>query len=192
MGKLKIECLQRKLKINKLAKAVYTVLEQTANLKAEVVFESGAEMTDLNRSSRGVDSITDVLSFPSLEGIKGEVLRRDKCNTELDGRYVFIGSIVLCDEKIRAQAAELNHSEEEERDYLIIHGLMHLMGYDHMTEEDKKEMREKEKAVVKLLIDKKVKPFYVKPQNPRKVAEEENNDNADKAIEQRAEENITE
>lgn len=197
MGKLKIECLQRKLKINKLAKAVYTVLGQTANLKAEVVFESGAEMTDLNRSSRGVDSITDVLSFPSLEGIKGEVLRRDKCNTELDGRYIFIGSIVLCDEKIRAQAAELNHSEEEERDYLIIHGLMHLMGYDHMTEEDKKEMREKEKAVVKLLIDKKVKPFYVKPQKPRKAVAEanndnENNDNADKAIEQSAEENITE
>lgn len=192
MGKLKIECLQRKLKINKLAKAVYTVLGQTANLKAEAVFESGAEMTDLNRSARGVDSITDVLSFPSLEGIKGEVLRRDKCNTELDGRYIFIGSIVLCDEKIRAQAAELNHSEEEERDYLIIHGLMHLMGYDHMTEEDKKEMREKEKAVVKLLIEKKVKPFYVKPQKPRKAAGEANSDNADKTTGQSAEEKIKE
>lgn len=192
MGKLKIECLQRKLKINKLAKAVYTVLGQTANLKAEAVFESGAEMTDLNRSARGVDSITDVLSFPSLEGIKGEVLRRDKCNTELDGRYIFIGSIVLCDEKIRAQAAELNHSEEEERDYLIIHGLMHLMGYDHMTEEDKKEMREKEKAVVKLLIEKKVKPFYVKPQKPRKAEGEMNSDNADKTTGQSTEEKIKE
>lgn len=188
MGKLKIECLQRKLKIKKLAKAVYTVLGQTANLKAEAVFESGTEMTDLNRSARGVDSITDVLSFPSLEGIKGEVLRREKCNTELDGRYIFIGSIVLCDEKIRAQAAELNHSEEEERDYLIIHGLMHLMGYDHMTDEDKKEMREKEKAVVRLLIDKKVKPFYVKPQKTRKPAETTAIKNAEAAEEKSAEE----
>lgn len=188
MGKLKIECLQRKLKIKKLAKAVYTVLGQTANLKAEAVFESGTEMTDLNRSARGVDSITDVLSFPSLEGIKGEVLRREKCNTELDGRYIFIGSIVLCDEKIRAQAAELNHSEEEERDYLIIHGLMHLMGYDHMTDEDKKEMREKEKAVVRLLIDKKVKPFYVKPQKTCKPAETTTIKNAEAAEEKSAEE----
>ncbi len=157
MGKLKIECLQKKLKVKKLAKAVYVVLGQTANIKAEVVFESGKEMTDLNRSARGVDSITDVLSFPSLDGIKGEVLQREKCNTELDGKYIFIGSIVLCEEKIRAQAAELGHSEEEERDYLIIHGLMHLMGYDHMTESDKKEMREKEKAVIAYFekIDKK-------------------------------------
>ena len=128
--------------------------EKTKGLKAEVVFESGKEMTDLNRTARGVDSVTDVLSFPSLEGIKGEILERDKCNTELDGKYIFIGSIVLCDEKIRAQAQELGHSEEEERNYLIIHGLMHLMGYDHMTEEDKKEMREKEKAAVELLAQK--------------------------------------
>ena len=154
MGKLKIECLQRKLKVKKLAAAVYQVLGQKAKLKAEVVFESGKEMTDLNRTARGVDSVTDVLSFPSLEGIKGEILERDKCNTELDGKYIFIGSIVLCDEKIRAQAQELGHSEEEERNYLIIHGLMHLMGYDHMTEEDKKEMREKEKAAVELLAQK--------------------------------------
>lgn len=154
MGKLKIECLQRKLKVKKLAAAVYQVLGQKAKLKAEVVFESGKEMTDLNRTARGVNSVTDVLSFPSLEGIKGEILERDKCNTELDGKYIFIGSIVLCDEKIRAQAQELGHSEEEERNYLIIHGLMHLMGYDHMTAEDKKEMREKEKAAVELLAQK--------------------------------------
>ena len=157
MGKLKIECLQRKVKLNNLAKAVYNVLGQKENLKAELVFETGADMTDLNRTARGVNSVTDVLSFPSLDGIKGEILRREKCNTELDGRYIFIGSIVLCDDKIRAQAEELGHSEEEERDYLVIHGLMHLMGYDHMTEEDKREMREKEKAAVSLLAVRKEK-----------------------------------
>ena len=173
MGKLKIECLQRKLKVKKLAKAVYTVLGQKAKLKAEVVFESGKEMTDLNRTARGVDSVTDVLSFPSLDGIKGEVLERDKCNTELDGKYIFIGSIVLCDEKIRAQAQELGHSEEEERNYLIIHGLMHLMGYDHMTEEDKKEMREKEKAVVELLAQKSGRKGKEKSCEAEKEVEEE-------------------
>ena len=98
----------------------------------------------------------DVLFLQQFFG-KGEILRREKCNTELDGRYIFIGSIVLCDDKIRAQAEELGHSEEEERDYLVIHGLMHLMGYDHMTEEDKREMREKEKAAVSLLAVRKEK-----------------------------------
>ena len=171
MGKLKIECLQRKVKLKNLAKAVYTVLGQKENLKAELVFETGADMTDLNRTARGVNSVTDVLSFPSLDGIKGEILRREKCNTELDGRYIFIGSIVLCDEKIRAQAEELGHSEEEERDYLVIHGLMHLMGYDHMTEEDKREMREKEKAAVSLMaVKKEKKRLYLFGRKNKKTA----------------------
>ena len=171
MGKLKIECLQRKVKLKNLAKAVYTVLGQKENLKAELVFETGADMTDLNRTARGVNSVTDVLSFPSLDGIKGEILRREKCNTELDGRYIFIGSIVLCDDKIRAQAEELGHSEEEERDYLVIHGLMHLMGYDHMTEEDKREMREKEKAAVSLMaVKKEKKRLYLFGRKNKKAA----------------------
>lgn len=151
MGKLVIESLQKKIKLRKLAKAVYVVLGQKARLKAELVFETEDGIHTLNRTARGVDSVTDVLSFPSMDGIKGEILEREKCFTELEGRYIFIGSIVLCEDKIRAQAAELGHSEERERDYLIIHGLMHLFGYDHMTEEDKKEMREKEKAVAALL-----------------------------------------
>ena len=53
----------------------------------------------------------------------------------------------MCEEKIRAQAKEYGHSEEEEREFLIVHGLLHLFGYDHMTEQDKKEMREKEKEI---------------------------------------------
>ena len=53
----------------------------------------------------------------------------------------------MCEEKIRAQAIEYGHSEEEEREYLITHGLLHLFGYDHMNDADKKEMREIEKQV---------------------------------------------
>lgn len=151
MGKLVIESLQRKLKLRKLAKAVYTVLGQKAKIKAELVFESEDGIQILNKRERGVDSVTDVLSFPSLDGIKGVVLKPENCFTEMDGGYIFIGSIVLCEEKIKEQAAEIGHSEEREMQYLIIHGLMHLFGYDHMTEEDKAEMREKEKEAIALL-----------------------------------------
>lgn len=151
MGKLVIESLQKKLKLRKLAKAVYTVLGQKAKIKAELVFESEDGIQILNKRERGVDSVTDVLSFPSLDGIKGVVLKPENCFTEMDGGYIFIGSIVLCEEKIKEQAAEIGHSEERETQYLIIHGLMHLFGYDHMTDEEKAEMREKEKEVIALL-----------------------------------------
>lgn len=147
MAKLKIECFDKKVKLRKLAKAVYKTLGQTAYFKVELVFQDGEGITALNRNTRGVDSVTDVLSYPSLDGIKGKVLKPEDCPTELEGKYIFLGSIVLCEDKIRMQAEEYGHSEEEEREYLIVHGLLHLFGYDHMNEEDKKEMRELEKEI---------------------------------------------
>lgn len=151
MGKLTIECLDRRLHVGAVAKAVYTVTGQKANLKAEVVFDSESDMRYLNNAERGIDKVTDVLSFPSMDNIKGKVLLPEVCRTEMDGKYIFIGSIVLCDEKIKAQAKEFGHSAVRERNYLIIHGLLHLLGYDHMTEEDKREMRGKEKEVMAIL-----------------------------------------
>ena len=151
MGRIFIECLDRKLKLRKVAKAVYRALGQISRFKVELVFQDGEDMHNLNKTTRGVDSITDVLSYPTLDGIRGKIVRPQDCPTELEGRYIFIGSIVLCDEKIRAQAEEYGHSEEREREYLIIHGLLHLFGYDHMTDFDKKEMRDLEKKIVSLL-----------------------------------------
>lgn len=151
MGKLAIECLDRRIKVGEVAKAVYTVTGQTANLKAEIIFDSESDMRTLNNTERGIDKVTDVLSFPSMDNIKGVVLRPEICRTEMDGRYIFIGSIVLCDERIKIQAKEFGHSAVRERNYLIVHGLLHLLGYDHMTESDKREMREKEKEVLKML-----------------------------------------
>lgn len=157
MGKLFIECFDKKIKLRKIAKAVYKTLGQKSNLKVELVFSEGEEMTGLNRMARGVDSITDVLSFPSLDGIRGEILIPENCRTELEGRYIFLGSIVLCEDKIREQAKEFGHSEEKEREYLIVHGLMHLFGYDHMNDQDKKQMREKEKEAIRLIHEKEIK-----------------------------------
>lgn len=151
MGRLYIETENRKLKLKTLADCVYKVAGQTDDLKAEVVFLPPEEVQRLNRETRGVDKTTDVLSFPTLDGVRGKILLKKDYPAELDGRFLFIGSIALNMEKVREQAIEYGNTEEEERDYLIIHGLFHLLGYDHMTEEDKKEMRAKEKAVLALL-----------------------------------------
>jgi len=148
---LKLECLEKRLKLQNIADAVYKTLNQTDNLKAEIVLVAAEEIHELNRTTRNVDRVTDVLSYPSLDGVRGKVLKKAECLTELDGGKIFIGSIVLCLDKIREQAKELGHSEKRERDYLIVHGLMHLFGYDHIEEKDKIEMRSKEKQALKLL-----------------------------------------
>ena len=151
MGKLYIECLSNRINVKKIARAVYKTLGQKEKLKAELVFLQEDEMRNLNNSSRGVDSVTDVLSFPTLGGIKNEILLKKNCGTSIDGKYIVIGSIALCKERIKEQAKELGHSEQREVIYLIVHGLMHLFGYDHMEDEEKKEMRTKEKQALKLL-----------------------------------------
>lgn len=154
MAKLKIECLDRKVSTRKIAKAVYKVLWQKSKFKAELVFHDVESMQNLNRTTRGIDNVTDVLSYPSMDNIRGLILTPEQCRTEMEGKRIFLGSIVLCEEKIRAQAKELGHSERRERDYLIVHGMLHLFGYDHMNEQDKKEMREKEKAIMAILYPK--------------------------------------
>lgn len=151
MAKLFIESVSSKVNTKKIARAVYKVLGQKAKLKAELVFMQADEMRNLNNSSRGVDSVTDVLSFPTLGGIKNEILLPENCVTSMDGKYIMIGSIVLCKQRIIEQAKEYGHSVEKETTYLIVHGLMHLFGFDHETEDDKKEMREREKQVMRVL-----------------------------------------
>lgn len=150
MAKFKIET-QQKIKVGKIAKAVYKTLNQTDKLKAELVFMNADDMKDLNASTRNVDSVTDVLSFPTLDNVRGKVLKTADYPIETERGRLFIGSIVMCNQKIKEQAQEFGHSEERERTYLLVHGLMHLFGYDHMTDEDKAEMRQKEKQALSLL-----------------------------------------
>ena len=150
MARLKIVS-EQKINVKKIAKAVYKTLNQTAKLKAELVFMQAEEMQQLNAESRGVDKVTDVLSFPTLDGIREQVLQVKDHPFETEKGRLFIGSIVMCEQKIKEQAQEYGHSEEREKTYLLVHGLMHLFGYDHMTEEDKKQMRDKEKQALKLL-----------------------------------------
>lgn len=99
----------------------------------------------VNREQRGKDASTDVLSFPSVNYPQGktagscERLLRREYDPEI-GACV-LGDIIISMDHVRAQAAEYGHSEQRECGYLLTHGLFHLMGYDHMTDEDKPRMR---------------------------------------------------
>lgn len=122
------------------------------DLSAELLLVSEEEIRQLNARERGVDSVTDVLSFPSMDGIKGQPILAEEHGEELDeDGNVFLGSIVICEKRAREQAQEYGHGFERELWYLAVHGILHCLGYDHMTEEEKREMREKEESVMQKL-----------------------------------------
>ena len=122
------------------------------DLSAELLLVSEEEIRQLNARERGVDSVTDVLSFPSMDGIKGQAILAEEHGEELDeDGNVFLGSIVICEKRAREQAQEYGHGFERELWYLAVHGILHCLGYDHMTEEEKREMREKEESVMQKL-----------------------------------------
>jgi len=118
-------------------------------LVVEFSFVDEAEIQRLNRELRQTDKVTDVLSFPSLDGIKGKEIDGADYPYDIDeeGRLL-IGSIAVCCQRAREQAEEYNHSYNRELHYLLVHGIMHCLGYDHMTDEEKREMREKEEYVL--------------------------------------------
>ncbi len=122
------------------------------SLSAEILLVSEEEIRALNARERGVDSVTDVLSFPSMEDIRGVPILAEEHGEELDeDGNVFLGSVVICEKRAREQAREYGHSFERELWYLAVHGILHCLGHDHMTEADKREMREKEELVMKKL-----------------------------------------
>lgn len=103
------------------------------------------EIRTINREQRSKDVSTDVLSFPTVNYPKGKTA--GKCESLLREEYdpdtdaCALGDIVISMDHVRAQAEEYGHSERRECGYLLTHGLFHLMGYDHMTDEDKPVMR---------------------------------------------------
>lgn len=93
-----------------------------------VVLVRARAMRDLNRTYRNQDRATDVLSFPANDGQAGID------NTGFIGEAAFLGDVVVSVDTAREQAAEAGHSVERELDELVMHGVLHLCGYDHETD----------------------------------------------------------
>ena len=146
---LTIYCDNSPVSLTELSSAVFSELKQKYNLSCEVVFVSPEEIKDLNKTQRNIDKVTDVLSFPTLDGIRGKVVNPKDFPLEIDDDgNLFIGSIAVCEERAKEQAEEYGHSIKREITYLICHGLLHLLGYDHETDEDKTQMRGLEEKIM--------------------------------------------
>ena len=109
-----------------------------------ITFTTPEEIRKINKKYRKIDRATDVLSFPMFE--KEELDEKIK-NKDFLYEDV-LGDIIISIEKVREQAEEYGHSFERELSYMLVHGFYHLMGYDHIEEEDKKIMRPKEEKIL--------------------------------------------
>lgn len=106
-----------------------------------VTFVGGEEINELNNQYRNVDKVTDVLSFPQF----------DDLNEIPEEGSIILGDVVICKERAEEQAEEYGHSFEREIIYLFVHSILHLVGYDHMEEDEKAEMRLQEEKIMSLV-----------------------------------------
>ena len=129
---------------------------QTENLSrpclASVRLCDGDTIRRINAAHRHLDQETDVLSFPTVRWPTGHTA--GQAPAALRGAYdpeegtCFLGDIVISVPRVKEQAAAYGHSESREAAYLLVHALCHLMGYDHMEEEEKKQMRTQEERIL--------------------------------------------
>ena len=127
-------------------------VQSDVGLAIELLFVDEQEIQHLNKETRGIDKVTDVLSYPTLDGIRGGTLLQEEHPYDIDEEdNLLLGSIVICTKRAREQAEEYGHSYERELHYLIVHGIMHCLGYDHITDEERAEMREKEESILSKL-----------------------------------------
>lgn len=133
------------------------VLSLPEFLEVNIDFVSKREIRKINAQHRKIDKVTDVLSFPTLLPVDqyGMGLILDKLSKEnfptdinFETGNIILGDIYICLGVVKKQAREYGHSFERELSYLAVHGLLHLLGYDHMVDEDKKVMREMEEKIL--------------------------------------------
>ncbi|WP_226656838.1 rRNA maturation RNase YbeY [Pseudalkalibacillus hwajinpoensis] len=129
--------------LEKLLSHVASEEEVEAGSEVSIMFVNNERITEINRDYRGKDQPTDVISFALDDEEEGDdPILFDEQIPHL------LGEIVISVPKIEEQAADYGHSFERELGFLCVHGFLHLLGYDHMTEEDEKEMFGKQKVLL--------------------------------------------
>ena len=139
--------------INEVCDVALKDEEVTIPYQISLLFVDNNEIREINNETRGIDKVTDVLSFPMLDYPENMVLKNVYKNKKfneiyLDGEELVLGDMVLSLERAKEQSIEYNHSFEREVCYLVVHSILHLLGYDHMNDEDKAKMRTREEEIL--------------------------------------------
>ena len=131
---------REKLLMKKVEKAVFKRLDQLNFFVTDIAIVDEFTIRQFNLANRQIDAVTDVLSFPYFEGMKLPKSIEDFGDNDFYGKRVCLGSIMICRARAIEQAKEYGHSIEREIGFLTCHGLLHLLGFDHIEEKDEKIM----------------------------------------------------
>ena len=131
-----------------IKKVIYECFNEEKLLDSKLIITitltTPEEIRKINKKYRKIDKETDVLSFPMFEKEELEEKIKNKDFLYED----VLGDIIISIDKVKEQAEEYGHSFERELSYMVVHGFYHLMGYDHIEEQDKKIMRPKEEKIL--------------------------------------------
>ena len=131
-------------------RAIVTALDaegMSVPCEVNVLFTDDEGIRQINREMRDVDRPTDVLSFPMFDLTPGEL--PDEMDADPGTGLIPLGDMVISMERVAAQAEEFGHSNRRELCYLVVHSVLHLLGYDHLDEGPQKaRMRAREEAIL--------------------------------------------
>ena len=136
------------------AQKVIEAMNYPKGLEVAIDFVSEKEIKRLNNEFREIDRVTDVLSFPSFQLSVGEVLDTDDemvLMFKQDNGFIHFGDMALCLKQTKRQAKEFGVSVESEIKKLVIHSMLHLMGYDHIEDSDYEIMKKEEERLDKIV-----------------------------------------
>lgn len=134
---------------NEIAKAAFSYLDVKENYEVDVSLVDDETIHQINRDYRNVDRVTDVISF----AFNDDKDPADQINSSEVQKM--LGEILICLPQAKRQAAEIGNTLERELSFLFTHGLLHLLGYDHMTPEDEAIMFPLQEKILSLVGDKK-------------------------------------
>ncbi len=116
-------------------------------VSVDVVMVTDDEMREINATRRGIDEATDVLSFPLLDLKPGQGITQDFFPLPPDVSQ-HLGDVVISVPRVESQAEEAGHSRERELAFLTVHGILHILGYDHDTDDRRRQMRRREEEIL--------------------------------------------
>ena len=137
--------------IKHLLEGALKYLGQPANqLEMSLSIVSPQQIQELNKTYRSVDAVTDVLSFPTVDNPERKALNINEFATDVnpDTQKLNIGDVIICRERAIEQAMEYGHSVKREMSFLALHGLLHLLGYDHIEPDDEEQMTRLQKEIL--------------------------------------------
>jgi len=144
---IKVYCEDYDGSFDAVCAAAFKILGLNGEAAVDLEFFDESGMAALNKEFRGKDKPTDVLSFPMLGGIK-EFSRKNYPLNTMETGEVMLGSIAICPSIAEKEANEANLTINAELCLLFTHGLLHLLGFDHMTRQDGRQMRKLESLIL--------------------------------------------